>query len=122
MQLAMCEMAWCSLKKPAKMFRLSVTSYEKEHPTQKPLPLMKWCIEQLPSECRTILDPFMGSGTTGVAAVQMGRRFIGIEREPEYFKIACRRISEAYDQPDLFVMPSMAEPAKPADLFSYSAA
>jgi DNA modification methylase len=64
----------------------------------------------------------MGSGTTGVAAAQMGKRFIGIEREPKYFEIAYRRISEAYDQPDMFVMPAPPEPAKAADLFSYSAA
>lgn len=93
--LAMIEAAWTTLKKPAKMFRYSVTSYSKEHPTQKPLPLMKWCIGHLPDTAKTILDPFMGSGTTGVAAVQMGRSFIGIEREPVYFEAACRRIREA---------------------------
>ncbi len=64
----------------------------------------------------------MGSGTTGVAAVQMGKRFIGVEREPKYFEIACKRIAAAYDQPDMFVMPALPEPEKPADLFSYSAA
>ena len=52
---------------------------------------------------QTILDPFMGSGTTGVAAVQMGRRFIGIEREPKYFDIACKRIEQAQRQGDLFI-------------------
>lgn len=51
------------------------------------------------------LDPFMGSGTTGVAAVKLGRKFIGIEIEPKYFDIACRRISEALKQPDMFVEP-----------------
>ena len=51
----------------------------------------------------TILDPFMGSGTTGVAAVQMGRKFIGIEREPKYFDIACRRIEDAQRQGDMFI-------------------
>ncbi len=64
------------------------------HPTQKPLLLMKWCIDFMP-EAKTVLDPFMGSGTTGVAAVQMGRSFIGIEREPKYFEVACRRMREA---------------------------
>lgn len=73
------------------------------HPTQKPLAVMKWCIEHLPADAQTILDPFMGSGTTGVAAVKLGRRFIGIERERKYFDIACRRIEEAYKQPDFFV-------------------
>jgi len=70
------------------------------HPTQKPLALMKWCIEQLPKETVTILDPFMGSGTTGVACAKMGRRFIGIELDEGYFDIACKRIQAAYDSPD----------------------
>ena len=73
-----------------------------EHPTQKPLKLMKWCIEMF-DDPQTILDPFMGSGTTGVAAVQMGRDFIGIEREDRYFEIACKRIEDAQRQGDLFL-------------------
>ena len=100
--LAMLEMAWTNLGGPAKMFRKSVTSYEKQHPTQKPVELMKWCVGFLP-DSQTILDPFMGSGTTGVAAVQMGRHFIGIEREPKYFDIAARRIEDAQRQGDLFI-------------------
>jgi site-specific DNA-methyltransferase (adenine-specific)/modification methylase len=101
--LAMVEQAWTNMAKPAKLFRRHVVSYDKEHPTQKPQELMKWCILQLPDECETILDPFMGSGTTGVAAVKLGRRFIGIEIEPRYFDIACRRIEEATRQPDMFI-------------------
>ena len=62
---------------------------------------MEWCLSFLP-DARTILDPFMGSGTTGVACANLGRSFIGIEREPSYFDIACRRIEEAYRQPRLF--------------------
>ncbi len=58
------------------------------------------CIE--PTNCRTILDPFMGSGTTGIAAARLGREFVGIEIEPKYFDIACRRISDALARPDLF--------------------
>ena len=73
-----------------------------EHPTQKPIKLMKWCIEQFDNP-QTILDPFMGSGTTGVAAVQMGRDFIGIEREARYFDIAAKRIEDAQRQRDLFI-------------------
>ena len=65
---------------------------------------MKWCIEQVGMP-KTILDPFMGSGTTGVAAVQMGRKFIGIEREPKYFDIACKRIEQASKQVDMFIEP-----------------
>lgn len=74
---------------------------ERVHPTQKPVSLMHWCLQFVPN-ARTILDPFMGSGTTGVAAVQMGRDFIGIEREPRYFHIACRRIEDAQRQGSLF--------------------
>ena len=58
----------------------------------------------------TILDPFMGSGTTGVACVKLGRKFIGIEIEPKYFDIACRRIESAYAQPDLFIEPPRPKP------------
>lgn len=68
----------------------------REHKCQKPVPLMKWCLGFAP-EAQTVLDPFMGSGSTGVAAVQAGKSFIGIERERGYFNIAVRRISEAAD-------------------------
>jgi site-specific DNA-methyltransferase (adenine-specific)/modification methylase len=83
------------------------------HPSQKPIEVMEWCLYQLPEGCETILDPFMGSGTTGVAAVQMGRRFIGIEREPKYFDIACRRIEEAQKQSDLFIEAPKPKPVQP---------
>jgi len=106
--LAMCEMAWASRKLPAKLWRQSVLSYEKEHPTQKPVPLMEWCLDLLP-DCPTILDPFMGSGTTGVACVARARSFVGVEMDPTYFDIACRRIEAAYRQPRLFDEP----PTKP---------
>lgn len=72
------------------------------HPSQKPIEIMEWCVKQLPDDAKLVCDPFMGSGTTGVACVKLGRRFIGIEMEPEYFDIACRRIEEACRQPDLF--------------------
>jgi DNA modification methylase len=68
------------------------------HPTQKPIGLMRWCIEQLPRPGTIILDPFMGSGTTGAAAVRLGRKFIGIEIEPKYFDIAKKRIVDAYSE------------------------
>ena len=77
---------------------------ERYHPTQKPIALMKWCIEQI-GNSEIILDPFMGSGTTGVAAIQMGRKFIGIEREQKYFDIACERIENAQRQQSLFEQP-----------------
>lgn len=107
--LAMCEMAWTNIDKPAKIFKFRVVGYEKSHPTQKPVALMEWCIQKLPNTAQTILDPFMGSGTTGVACAKLGRSFIGIERDPEYFDIACRRIEEAYKQPDMFVSAPTSE-------------
>lgn len=76
------------------------------HPTQKPAGIMTWCIEKTEG---VILDPYMGSGTTGVAAVKRRRPFIGIEIVPKYFDISCRQIDEAARQPDMFV-----EPPKPA--------
>jgi len=81
---------------------LSMTSQalERKHPNQKPLPLMSWCVERVRGA--TILDPFMGSGTTGVACANLGRRFIGIEIEPKYYDIARKRISDAYAQGRLF--------------------
>jgi site-specific DNA-methyltransferase (adenine-specific) len=97
---AMCEQAWCSKQMPAKMFRYRVTGFEKVHPTQKPEPLMIWCVEFLPQGA-TILDPFMGSGTTGVACVKTGRNFIGFELDPQYFAIAEKRIHDALAQQTL---------------------
>ena len=73
------------------------------HPTQKPIELMRWCIEQAKvPPGGVILDPYMGSGSTGVAAVQMRHPFIGIEIEERYFDVACRRIEEAQRQGDMF--------------------
>jgi site-specific DNA-methyltransferase (adenine-specific) len=80
---------------------------KRSHPTQKPVALMEWCLGFLP-DAHTILDPFMGSGTTGVACAKLGRKFIGIEIEPRYFDIACRRIEEAYRQPRLFAEPAQS--------------
>ena len=98
---AMCEYAWTSANKPAKLFRRHVVSYEKQHPTTKPLELMRWCIDWVGSP-QTVLDPFMGSGTTGVACMNLGRKFIGIEIEPKYFDIACERIENAQRQQGMF--------------------
>ena len=101
------EIAWTTFDRPAAMFRLSSSQGDKgennAHPTVKPLELMQWCLSLLPPPQTLIFDPYMGSGTTGVACVKMGKKFIGVERSPEYFEIACRRIREAYAQPDMFV-------------------
>ncbi len=108
-----CEIAWCSgWREASRVFDLSPAGLKKQHPTQKPLALMKWCIGRLSSDAQTILDPFMGSGTTGVACASLGRKFIGIEIEEKYFDIACERIEKAYAQPDLFIEP----PKKPEQL------
>jgi DNA modification methylase len=96
-----CEMAWTSLDKNTKRYRAPVEPHNYGHPTQKPLGLMAWCIEQI-GGAGTVFDPFMGSGTTGVAAIQLGRKFIGIERDERYFEIACRRIEQAVAQGQLF--------------------
>jgi DNA modification methylase len=79
----------------------SRASMGRAHPNEKPVSLMQGLLRK--STAETILDPFMGSGTTGVAAVKLGRRFIGIEIEPRYFDIACRRIEDATRQHDLFI-------------------
>lgn len=71
------------------------------HPTQKPVGLMSWCIDKF-TRSHVIVDPYMGSGTTGVAAVRMGRRFVGCEISPRFFDVAVRRIGAAASQPDLF--------------------
>jgi DNA modification methylase len=71
------------------------------HPTQKPVPLIEWTINQL-AEPASVIDPFMGSGTTGVACANLGLKFIGIEIEPKYFDIACERIDNAYRQVRMF--------------------
>ena len=75
---------------------------ETDHPCERPVALYEWCIKYLPNP-NTILDPFMGSGATGVACMNLDRHFIGIEKEPEYFEIACKRISDAEKQCDLFI-------------------
>lgn len=109
-----CELAWTNLPKAVRRIEwmwngmLRKGGESRVHPTQKPLGVMEWCIRQLPA-INTVCDPFMGSGTTGVACAKAGLTFIGIEREASYFEIACERIQKAYDQPDLFI-----EPPKPA--------
>jgi len=106
------EIAWTNLDMVARriVFRPMNMDGGKEHPTQKPIEVMRWCVSFLPENAEVVLDPFMGSGSTGVAAVKLGKSFVGIERESNYFDIACRRIEAAYKQPDMFVQ--RPEPAK----------
>jgi DNA modification methylase len=90
-----------------------------DHPCAKPIAAMEWAVNRASLEGQTVLDPFMGSGTTGVACVKLGRRFIGIEIEPRYFDIAVRRIEAAYAQPDLFIE-TAPKPVQPS-LFEVAA-
>jgi site-specific DNA-methyltransferase (adenine-specific) len=85
------------------------TSEKNGHPCPKPINFMNKLVERASLVGQTILDPFLGSGTTGISSVRQGRKFIGIEIEPKYFDIACKRIQAALDAPDMFV-----EPPKPA--------
>lgn len=100
-----CELAWTNLPKAVRRIRYlwngcMRANGEKrgDHPTQKPIGVMEWAINHVPAPNKLILDPFMGSGTTGVACMNLVRKFIGIEREPKYFEIACRRIEDAQRQ------------------------
>lgn len=104
-----CELAWTNIPRAVRRIRYMWNGMLRahgeprgDHPTQKPVGVMKWAISHVPAPADTILDPFMGSGTTGVAAVQMGKQFVGIEREPKYFDIARKRIEDAQRQGDMF--------------------
>lgn len=107
-----CELAWCDTQQSVRMFShmwhgvARWSSEGRHHPSQKPVSLMAWCCEQAKTERGdTILDPFLGSGTTAIACIRTGRRFIGCEIEPRYFDIAVRRIKAELSQPRLFTAP-----------------
>jgi len=106
------EHAWTTLDKPNRVFDYShgqlATEGKHYHPTQKPVPLMAWCLSQAGMPA-TVLDPFMGSASTGVACVQLGLSFTGIERERRYFDIACERIENAQRQ-DRLLLPEAPKP------------
>lgn len=112
--MADCELAWTNFDANARVFDWTIAATNAErvgHPTQKPIALMEWCLSFLPN-ATTILDPFMGSGTTLVACQRMGRQGTGIELDPEYFEIACKRVDEASRQPDMFVNQSQDKPTQ----------
>ena len=90
---------------------------ETGHPCERPVRLYEWCLDYMPKGV-TVGDPFMGSGSCGVAAVRMGRKFTGIEREPRYFDVACQRIERAYAQGQL--IPHEA-PKKPEQMGVFDA-
>lgn len=95
------EQAWTNFDRPSKRIDLNVGRVEYGHPTQKPLKLIEWCLGFLP-DARYILDPFMGSATTLVACAKAGKSCTGIEIDPEYFDLACRRVESAYGARDRF--------------------
>lgn len=109
-----CELAWTNLRKAVRRIywrwngMIRKGDDIREHPTQKPVGVMEWCLGHVP-DAKTILDPFAGSGTTLVACQRLGRMGTGIEIDPEYFAVACKRVDEATRQPDLFVAP-VAQP------------
>lgn len=98
--LAEAELAWTNRDNVVRVIDAPRSDVGREHPTQKPVEVMRWSVEKTHG---SVVDPFMGSGTTGVAAVKLGRQFTGIEIDPGYFDIACRRIDAALKQPDLFI-------------------
>lgn len=103
--LSEAELAWTNRDTVLRVFDYARSEPDRVHPTQKPVDVMLWCLTAIP-KAQVIFDPFMGSGTTGVACVKLGRKFIGIEIDPNYFEIACKRIGEAQRQPDLFIEPA----------------
>jgi len=98
------EMAWTNLDMVARRFVFRPMNMDggKEHPAQKPIEVMNWCLGFLSPGTR-VVDPFMGSGSTGVSCVKRGFGFTGVEIDPGYFELACRRISDALKAPDLFI-------------------
>ena len=115
---ASAELAYTNIKQPAQVFRLPIHSHNQTktglHETEKPIALMEWCLGFLPN-AETILDPYMGSGTTLVACAKLGRKGTGIELDPEYFEIACKRVEEAYRQGDMFT-PAPEKPISPVQI------
>jgi len=113
-----CELAWTNIDR--KSVKLLTYEYNgligkreaRVHPTQKPVEVMQWCIQKLPKSDAVILDCFSGSGTTGVACVKLGRKFIGIEKDPTYFDVMVKRITDAYAQPDMFIAPPEPKPVQ----------
>ena len=108
------ELAWTSLDMNSRVLDHSISATNAErvgHPTQKPLRVMAWSLSFAP-DARTVCDPFMGSGTTGVACMQLGRAFTGIERDRKYFDMACERISRAHGQGTLLVPEEATQPVQ----------
>jgi DNA modification methylase len=103
-----CELAWTNWPTAVRRIQhlwngmIRKGKEERFHPTQKPLDVIGWAIGLAPKS-DTVLDPWMGSGTAGVACAKSGRAFTGIDRNEQYFDVACRRIEQAYAAPDMFI-------------------
>ena len=113
------ELAWTNIDMNARIIDQTIAATNAErcgHPTQKPLRVMAWCLSFAP-DAHTVCDPFMGSGTTGVACANAGKAFTGIERERKYFDIACERIARAQAQQPLFA-PGFTAPPEQAAIFT----
>ena len=111
-----CELAYSTLDKALRSMTLNRSALAQDgavHPTQKPVQVMAWCLD-FSADAQTVLDPFMGSGTTGVACAQLGKAFTGIERERKYFDIACERIARAQAQGQMFAPESATLPTQQA--------
>jgi site-specific DNA-methyltransferase (adenine-specific)/modification methylase len=102
------DIASCTHFQKTEIVRIPWTNFnvareaETDHPCERPVQLYEWCINYLP-KINSVLDPYLGSGSCGVAAIRLGRKFIGIERDPKYFEAACKRIEQATKQEDMFV-------------------
>lgn len=113
------ELAWTSFDGAIRIKTLNRVEIAKDgavHPTQKPVKLMSWCIDQIRWDAQIFFDPFMGSGTTGVSCVMAGKSFIGVEKHESYFELACERIRKAYSQPDMLVELSKSDAMKQGEM------
>ena len=117
--LAEAELAWTNRDSVVRVIDAPRSEPDRLHPTQKPVAVMAFSVAKTKG---CVLDPFMGSGTTGVACVKLGRKFIGIEIDPGYFDIACRRIADAVARPDLFISTTKAPEPVQQPLFGGEAA
>ena len=98
---SMCEVAWSSIQQPAKLFRYSVLTEKKQHPTQKPVALISWLFRFV-KDLENVFDPYLGSGTTAVAAEKIGVPWVGIEKSPKYCAVAQERVDAETSQGKLF--------------------
>ena len=96
--MAMCEYAWCSFDRNAKLWEFAPQDPERFHPSQKPVALIARQLEEYTAPGELVLDPFSGSGTTAVACHELGRRFICVERDPEYHRASIERLARVRAQ------------------------